>query len=94
MLFAFQGNSWLEVVATMATSAVTVGLPLLVSVRRLDKRNTKQHNEGKEDRIQSQQVILSRLDEVHLDVMTTNMNVGKIDGKLDAHLEAHRNWTV
>ena len=58
-----------------------------IQIKKLDRKNTAQHEQGRQERTETEDKILGRLDEVHDDVIITNVRVGEIKGKLDAHIE-------
>lgn len=60
-----------------------------IQIKKLDRKNTEQHEQGRSERQQTEDKILGRLDQVHVDVIDTNVRVGKIEGKLEAHTHDH-----
>lgn len=58
-----------------------------IQIKKLDRKNTAQHEQGQINAQARDERLLSRLDEVHDDVIITNVRVGEIKGKLDAHIE-------
>lgn len=69
---------------TVATVAIsTLGV---IFLKRMERSNGDQHAHAHAERIKVENRLIDRLNEVHLDVITTNLSVGRVEGKVDAYV--------